>query len=82
MDGDQNRCSQCVQAYQRYDLHAQEKYEEFEMMADKYETDVYSVRTCMEECKPDKLLASVNEGRNAEGVGRSQSEPLASSCKG
>ncbi|XP_048053042.1 NALCN channel auxiliary factor 1 [Megalobrama amblycephala] len=51
MDGDQNRCSLCVQAYQRYDLHAQEKYEEFEMMADKYETDVYSVRTCMEECK-------------------------------
>ncbi|XP_056332510.1 NALCN channel auxiliary factor 1 [Danio aesculapii] len=51
MDSDQNRCSLCVQAYQRYDLHAQEKYEEFEMMADKYETDVYSVRTCMEECK-------------------------------
>lgn len=51
VDGDLNRCSLCVQAYQRYDLHAQEKYEEFEMMADKYETDVYSVRTCMEECK-------------------------------
>lgn len=51
MDGDLNRCSLCVQAYQRYDLHAQEKYEDFEMMADKYETDVYSVRTCMEECK-------------------------------
>ncbi len=51
VDGDLNRCSLCVQAYQRYDLHAQEKYEEFEMMADKYEKDVYSVRTCMEECK-------------------------------
>uniref|UniRef100_A0A671KIH6 Transmembrane protein FAM155A-like n=1 Tax=Sinocyclocheilus anshuiensis TaxID=1608454 RepID=A0A671KIH6_9TELE len=51
VDGDLNRCSLCVQAYQRYDLHALEKYEEFEMMADKYETDVYSVRTCMEECK-------------------------------
>ncbi|XP_016132540.1 transmembrane protein FAM155A [Sinocyclocheilus grahami] len=51
VDGDLNSCSLCVQAYQRYDLHALEKYEEFEMMADKYETDVYSVRTCMEECK-------------------------------
>ncbi|XP_035263873.1 NALCN channel auxiliary factor 1-like [Anguilla rostrata] len=51
MDGNLVGCSQCVQAYQRYDQHAQEKYEEFEVMIQKYETDVYSVRTCMEECK-------------------------------
>ncbi len=29
---------------------AQEKYREFELLVQKYETDVYSVRTCMEEC--------------------------------
>ncbi|XP_028811289.1 transmembrane protein FAM155A [Denticeps clupeoides] len=45
------RCSLCVQAYQRYDQHAQEKYEEFEALARRYQTDVYSTRTCMEECK-------------------------------
>ncbi|XP_023667125.1 NALCN channel auxiliary factor 1 [Paramormyrops kingsleyae] len=50
-DGDVAGCSQCVQAYQRYDQHAQEKYEEFEILIQKYETDAYSVRTCMEECK-------------------------------
>ncbi|KAF7689594.1 transmembrane protein FAM155A [Silurus meridionalis] len=49
--GDPSRCSLCVQAYQRYDLHAQEKYEEFEIMTERYETDAYSVRTCMDECK-------------------------------
>ncbi|XP_046887204.1 transmembrane protein FAM155A [Hypomesus transpacificus] len=51
VDGDMARCSLCVQAYQRYDQHAQEKYEEFEIMTQKYETDAYSVRTCMEQCK-------------------------------
>lgn len=47
---DASGCSQCVQAYQRYDRRAQEKYREFELLVQKYETDVYSVRTCMEEC--------------------------------
>ncbi|XP_064166590.1 NALCN channel auxiliary factor 1-like isoform X1 [Anguilla rostrata] len=51
MDGNLLGCSQCVQAYQRYDQYAQERYEEFEIMIQKYETDAYSVRTCMEECK-------------------------------
>ncbi|XP_024255292.1 transmembrane protein FAM155A [Oncorhynchus tshawytscha] len=51
IDGDVARCSLCVQAYQRYDQHALEKYEEFELMTQKYETDAYSVRTCMDECK-------------------------------
>lgn len=50
-DGDITRCSLCIQAYQRYDQHAQEKYEDFELMTQKYETDAYSVRTCMEQCK-------------------------------
>ncbi|KAK1802885.1 hypothetical protein P4O66_021421 [Electrophorus voltai] len=53
---DLSRCSQCVQAYQRYDLHAQEKYEEFEIMTERYETDVYSVRTCMDECRFWRVL--------------------------
>ncbi len=47
---DASGCCQCVQAYQRYDRRAQEKYREFELLVQKYETDVYSVRTCMEEC--------------------------------
>lgn len=50
-DGDANRCSLCVQAYQRYDQHAQEKYEDFELLTQKYEPGAYSVRTCMEQCK-------------------------------
>uniref|UniRef100_W5MR15 NALCN channel auxiliary factor 1 n=1 Tax=Lepisosteus oculatus TaxID=7918 RepID=W5MR15_LEPOC len=52
MDGNLAGCSQCIQAYQRYDQHAQEKYEEFEVMIHKYfESDGYSVKTCMEDCK-------------------------------
>ncbi|KAM7375336.1 hypothetical protein PAMA_014440 [Pampus argenteus] len=50
-DGDTTRCSLCVQAYQRYDQHAQEKYEDFELLTQKYEPGAYSVRTCMEQCK-------------------------------
>lgn len=49
--GDPSMCILCVQAYQRYDVHAQEKYEEFESMTERYETDAYSVRTCMDKCK-------------------------------
>ncbi|XP_071388707.1 NALCN channel auxiliary factor 1 [Centroberyx affinis] len=44
-------CSECVQAYQRLDQQAEEDYREFELLVQKYETDAYSVRTCMEECK-------------------------------
>ncbi|XP_022596789.1 transmembrane protein FAM155A [Seriola lalandi dorsalis] len=44
-------CSECVRAYQRLDLEAEENYREFELLVQKYETDAYSVRTCMEECK-------------------------------
>ncbi|XP_041856777.1 transmembrane protein FAM155A [Melanotaenia boesemani] len=44
-------CRECVQAYQRLDQQAEENYREFELLVQKYETDVYSVRTCMEECK-------------------------------
>ncbi|KAM6985645.1 NALCN channel auxiliary factor 1 [Aplochiton taeniatus] len=44
-------CSQCVRAYQRYDQQAEDEYREFELLVEKYETDAYSVSTCMEECK-------------------------------
>ncbi|XP_030614257.1 transmembrane protein FAM155A [Archocentrus centrarchus] len=44
-------CSECVQAYQRLDQEAEDRYHEFELLVQKYETDAYSVRTCMEECK-------------------------------
>lgn len=50
-DGPDGKCSLCVAAYQRYDLHAQEKYEDFEQLALKYEPGPFSVRTCMEQCK-------------------------------
>ncbi|XP_041739142.1 transmembrane protein FAM155A-like [Coregonus clupeaformis] len=50
-EGDTLGCSECVRAYQRFDRQAQEDYREFELLVEKYETDEYSVRTCMEECK-------------------------------
>lgn len=50
-DGPLDTCSACLSAFQRYDLHALEKYEEFETLALKYEPGPYSVRTCMDQCK-------------------------------
>lgn len=54
--GDAARCSDCIQAYQRYDQHAQEKYEDFELLTQKYEPGPYSVRTCMKQCKVGRDL--------------------------
>ncbi|XP_047457749.1 NALCN channel auxiliary factor 1 [Mugil cephalus] len=51
MGVDQLGCSECVRAYQLLDQQAEENYHEFELLVQKYETDAYSVRTCMEECK-------------------------------
>ncbi|XP_061897210.1 NALCN channel auxiliary factor 1 [Entelurus aequoreus] len=50
-DRDTSRCSLCVQAYQSLDLHAQEKYDDFELLTWKYEPALYSVRSCMSQCK-------------------------------
>ncbi|CAB1328928.1 unnamed protein product [Coregonus sp. 'balchen'] len=44
-EGDTLGCSKCVHAYQRFDRQAQEDYQEFELLVEKYETDEYSVRT-------------------------------------
>ncbi|NXF69351.1 F155B protein, partial [Ciccaba nigrolineata] len=45
-------CSSCVQAYQRLDQHAQEKYEEFDLLLEKYlQSEDYSVRSCLTDCK-------------------------------
>ena len=45
-------CRQCVEAYQDYDHHAQEKYEEFESVLHKYlQSEEYSVKSCPEDCK-------------------------------
>ncbi|KFO72039.1 Transmembrane protein FAM155B, partial [Cuculus canorus] len=45
-------CSTCVQAYQRLDQHAQEKYEEFDLLLEKYlQSEEYSVRSCLTDCK-------------------------------
>ncbi|XP_063315984.1 NALCN channel auxiliary factor 1 [Pelobates fuscus] len=51
-NGDVSGCRKCIQAYQTYDRHAQEKYEEFEVLLQKYlQSDEYSVRSCSEDCK-------------------------------
>lgn len=47
----QRGCRNCVRAYQSLDQLAEENYRDFELLVQKYETDAYSVRTCMEECK-------------------------------
>lgn len=52
---DQQECSRRLQAYQELDRQAEERYQEFELLVQKYETDQYSVRTCMEECKVKTL---------------------------
>ncbi|XP_019391775.1 PREDICTED: transmembrane protein FAM155B [Crocodylus porosus] len=50
LDGE--ACSSCVQAYQRLDQHAQEKYEEFDLLLEKYlQAEEYSVRSCLRDCK-------------------------------
>ncbi|XP_041252679.1 transmembrane protein FAM155B [Onychostruthus taczanowskii] len=50
LDGE--ACSSCVQAYQRLDQHAQEKYEEFDLLLEKYlQSEEYSVRSCLTDCK-------------------------------
>lgn len=51
MAGDLEGCKQCLRAFQLSDQLAQENYDEFKLLIHKYEVDVYSVRTCMEECK-------------------------------
>lgn len=48
---DQQECRRRLRAYQELDRQAEERYQEFELLVQKYETDQYSVRTCMEECK-------------------------------
>ncbi|XP_036687839.1 transmembrane protein FAM155A isoform X2 [Balaenoptera musculus] len=51
-DGEMTTCRQCVEAYQDYDHHAQEKYEEFESVLHKYlQSEEYSVKSCPEDCK-------------------------------
>ncbi|KAM4859758.1 NALCN channel auxiliary factor 1 isoform 2-T2 [Thomomys bottae] len=50
--GEMAACRRCVEAYQDYDHHAQEKYEEFESVLHKYlQSDEYSVKSCPEDCK-------------------------------
>ncbi|XP_051544766.1 NALCN channel auxiliary factor 2 [Myxocyprinus asiaticus] len=48
-DGDV--CSACVHAYIRLDQHAQEKYEEFDILTSKYMADDYSVRAHTHLCQ-------------------------------
>lgn len=48
---DARGCRECVLAFQDLDQRAENSYRDFELLVQKYETDAYSVRTCMEECK-------------------------------
>lgn len=48
---DQQECSRRLRAYQELDREAEERFQDFELLVQKYETDEYSVMTCMEECK-------------------------------
>ncbi|XP_051882734.1 NALCN channel auxiliary factor 1 [Pristis pectinata] len=51
-DGDATVCVQCVEIYQRLDQHAQEKYEEFQSLFQKYlQSGEYSVKSCIDDCK-------------------------------
>ncbi|KAL4630835.1 hypothetical protein GN956_G16413 [Arapaima gigas] len=51
LDDDEDVCGSCIQAYMRLDQHAQEKYEEFELLFLKYLSEDYSVRSRLEDCK-------------------------------
>ncbi|CAO2623602.1 NALCN channel auxiliary factor 2 [Lemmus lemmus] len=45
-------CSNCIEAYQRLDRHAQEKYDEFDLVLHKYlQAKEYSIRSCTKGCK-------------------------------
>ncbi|XP_042335745.1 transmembrane protein FAM155B [Sceloporus undulatus] len=45
-------CGSCLEAFQRLDQHAREKYLEFELLLDKYlQAEDYSVRSCLGQCK-------------------------------
>ncbi|XP_032886075.1 transmembrane protein FAM155B-like [Amblyraja radiata] len=48
--GARSVCSDCIKAYQMEDQHAQEKYEEFETLLDKYMESGYSVTSCPSDC--------------------------------
>ncbi|XP_055360744.1 NALCN channel auxiliary factor 1 isoform X2 [Betta splendens] len=61
-------CSECVRAYQLLDEQAEDNYREFELMVQKYETDAYSVRTCMEECKAPTLKKCFSSHSHYGGV--------------
>ncbi|XP_056411702.1 NALCN channel auxiliary factor 1 isoform X2 [Hyla sarda] len=51
-NGDVAGCRRCVQTYRGYDQNAQEKYQEFEVLLQKYlQSDEYSVKSCSEDCK-------------------------------
>ncbi|KAG8452093.1 hypothetical protein GDO86_004038 [Hymenochirus boettgeri] len=50
--GDLEGCRRCVETYQRFDQEAQDKYQEFEVLLQKYlQSDEYSVKSCSEDCK-------------------------------
>ncbi|XP_068552821.1 NALCN channel auxiliary factor 2 isoform X2 [Anas acuta] len=64
-------CSSCVQAYQRLDQHAQEKYEEFDLLLEKYlQSDEYSVRSCVRDCKASNAGKRAQKPHGGGGGGR------------
>ncbi|KPP79760.1 hypothetical protein Z043_100635, partial [Scleropages formosus] len=72
LDDDEDVCGSCIQAYMRLDQHAQEKYEEFELLFLKYLPEDYSVRSRLEDCKVSARGSSVARGSLGSRVTRAQ----------
>lgn len=67
-------CSNCIEVYQRLDRHAQEKYDEFDLVLHKYlQAEEYSIQSCTKGCKVGTAVRDHKGyfcGRSASGTGR------------
>lgn len=74
-------CSNCIEAYQRLDRHAQEKYDEFDLVLHKYlQAEEYSIRSCTKGCKVGTGVRGHNGcrfggGNGGGGTGRKKVSP-------
>lgn len=74
-------CSNCIEAYQRLDRHAQEKYDEFDLVLHKYlQAEEYSIRSCTKGCKVGTGVRGHNGcrfggGSRGRGTGRKKEVP-------
>ncbi|KAL8181273.1 UNVERIFIED_CONTAM: hypothetical protein K2H54_051566 [Gekko kuhli] len=62
-------CRSCLEAYQRLDQHAQEKYEEFDLLLEKYlQAEDYSVRSCLRDCKANITVCIFSASKLENGI--------------